>query len=77
MTPPAVAVVLVTFHGTKYLDALWASLQAQRYPRERWQLIVVDNSPDGSAAHWFGERAPGTRVIVPGQNLGYAGGNAL
>jgi len=77
VTAPSVAVVLVTFHGTKYLDALWASLQAQRYPRERWQLIVVDNSPDGSAARWFDERTTGIRVIVPGQNLGYAGGNAL
>jgi GT2 family glycosyltransferase len=74
---PSVAVLLVTFDGTKYLDPLWASLQAQRYPRERWQLIVVDNSPDGSGARWFGERAAGITVIVPGENLGYAGGNAL
>ena len=26
---PSVAVVLVTYYGTKYLERLWASLQAQ------------------------------------------------
>jgi GT2 family glycosyltransferase len=74
---PSVAVVLVAFDGTKYLDALWTSLQGQRYPRERWQLIVVDNNADESAARWFRQRAAGITVIVSGENLGYAGGNAL
>ena len=77
MTAPAVAVVLVTFYGTTHLERLWASLRAQRYPSERWRLIVVENGPDRAAARWFGERAPGVRVIVPGNNTGYAGGNAL
>lgn len=77
MTTPAVAVILVTFYGTTHLERLWASLGAQRYPAERWQLIVVENGPDRAAARWFGEQAPGVRVIVPGDNTGYAGGNAL
>jgi GT2 family glycosyltransferase len=77
VTAPAVAVVLVTYDAVKYLERLWASLAGQRYPEDRWRLIVVDNSPDASAARWFGERAPGVRVLVPGRNTGYAGGNAL
>jgi hypothetical protein len=74
---PSVAVILTTFDGVKYLDGLWSSLQAQRYPRERWRLIVVDNGPEPGVAGWFAERAPAARVLVPGDNLGYAGGNAL
>lgn len=77
MTAPAVAIVLVTFDGTRYLDRLWASLQAQRYPAERTRLIVVENGPERLAARWFGERAPAALVLVPGTNTGYAGGNAL
>ncbi len=77
MTAPAVAVVLVTFYGTTHLERLWASLRAQRYPPERWRLIVVENGPDRAAARWFGEQAPGVQVLVPGDNTGYAGGNAL
>ena len=74
---PSVAVVLVTYYGTRYLERLWADLQAQTYPRDRWRLIVIENSPDRSAAAWLRERAPGVRVLVPGDNTGYAGGNAL
>ena len=77
MTAPAIAVVLVTFYGTTHLERLWASLCAQRYPAERWQLIVVENGPERAAARWFGEHAPGVRVLVPDDNTGYAGGNAL
>jgi GT2 family glycosyltransferase len=74
---PAVAVVLTTFDAGQHLEALWASLQAQSYPRERWRLIVVDNGPAPGVTAWLAERQPGTRVLVPGDNLGYAGGNAL
>ena len=77
MTAPALAVVLTTFDGAEYLERLWASLQTQRYPRDRWQLIVVDNGPQPGVAGWFAQHAPGARVLVPGDNLGYAGGNAL
>jgi GT2 family glycosyltransferase len=77
VTAPAVTVVLVTFYGTTHLERLWASLLAQHYPVERWRLVVVENGPDRAAAGWFAERAPGVRVLVPGPNTGYAGGNAL
>jgi GT2 family glycosyltransferase len=74
---PLVAVVLTTYNGASYLERLWASLVAQRYPAERWRLIAVENGPDGDAALWLAARAPGARVLVPGDNRGYAGGNAL
>jgi GT2 family glycosyltransferase len=75
--PPAVAVLLVTFDGTRHLETLWASLRAQRYPSARWRLVVVENGPEQRAAGWFAERAPEAHVLVPGHNTGYAGGNAL
>jgi GT2 family glycosyltransferase len=74
---PSVAIVLVTYYDTRYLERLYASIESQRYPRERVRLIVVENGPARAAARWFAERAPGARVIVPGDNTGYAGGNAL
>jgi GT2 family glycosyltransferase len=75
--PPSVAVVLTTYHGAGHLEGLWASLAAQRYPADRWRLIVVENGPDRDAARWLAARVPDARVLVPGANLGYAGGNAL
>ena len=74
---PLVAVVLTTHNGARYLERLWGSLVAQRYPPERWRLIAIENGPDGDAARWLAARAPAARVLVPGDNRGYAGGNAL
>ena len=74
---PAVAIVLVTYYDTKYLERLYASIEAQRYARHRRRLIVVENGPARAAARWFAEHAPEAHVIVPGGNTGYAGGNAL
>jgi GT2 family glycosyltransferase len=77
VTAPAVAVLLVTFDGTRHLETLWTSLAAQRYPSERWRLVVVENGPEQRAARWFAERVPHAHVLVPGTNTGYAGGHAL
>jgi hypothetical protein len=77
VTAPSLTVLLVTYDGTRHLERLWAGLQGQGYPAERWRLIVVENGPEHLAARWFAERAPGVSVLVPGTNTGYAGGNAL
>lgn len=72
-----VSIVLVTYYGASNLERLWESLCALDYPRDRVSLLVVDNDPERRAFRWFAEHAPHVRVIVPGRNTGYAGGNAL
>lgn len=73
---PAVAIVLVTYFGADNLDRLYASVRDLHYQPERRALIVVENGADREAWRWFHERAPGVRVLVPGVNVGYAGGAA-
>ena len=74
---PTVAIVLVTYYDTQYLQRLYATIEAQRFPSHRRHLIVVENGAGRAAARWFSEHAPDAQVIVPGDNTGYAGGNAL
>lgn len=74
---PRVAIVLVTYRATDRLERLHAAIAGLDYPRDRRTLIVVDNSPDRSSAAWFSAHAPDARVIAPGENTGYAGGNAI
>lgn len=74
---PAVAIVLVTYYGDDHLARLWSSVAALDYPADRWSLTVVENDPGRRAARWFAAHAPGVRILVPGSNTGYAGGNAL
>jgi GT2 family glycosyltransferase len=73
---PAVAIVLVTYFGADNLNRLYASVRGLHYPPGRHTLIVVENGPDRRAWQWFREHAPEVRVLVPGDNVGYAGGAA-
>jgi len=77
MTTPFVAIVLVTYYKTAHLERLYGSIERQRHPPHRRRLIVVENGPERAAARWFAERSANVDVIVPGDNTGYAGGNAL
>lgn len=73
--PPLVSIIIVNYNGKRYLDDCLTSLLKQTYPRERWEVILVDNaSADGSAAY-VRERYSWARVISPAKNLGFAGGN--
>ena len=48
-TSPTVSVLVLNLNGREYLDSCLASLEAQVYPRDRFEIVVVDNgSTDGS-----------------------------
>jgi GT2 family glycosyltransferase len=69
---PSVAVVIPSWNGKVHLPDCLNSLRAVDYPRDRLEVVVVDNgSTDGSldllAAHF-----PWTRVVPRSENLGFA-----
>ena len=69
--PPAIGVVLVNYRSWEKLDRCLASLKEHGPAGLRY--IVVDNSPEDEsrlilAAH------PEVKALVPGANLGFAGG---
>lgn len=74
---PLVSVVILNYHGARYLERCLASLRAQTVC-ERIEVIVADNaSSDGSPelaqqllAGW-----PRGRFVQNGANLGYCEGN--
>lgn len=72
---PFVSILVVNYNGKRYLDECLGAIERQTYPRDRWEVIVVDNgSADGSVEH-LRERYPWVRVIAVRRNLGFAGGN--
>jgi GT2 family glycosyltransferase len=49
-TGPTVSVQVLNLNGRENLDACLSSLEAQVYPRDRFEIVLVDNaSTDGSA----------------------------
>ena len=68
MTPPELSLVVVAWHARDDVHALAAELPAD----PRFELVVVDNSGDLTAA----ETADGRiRFLAPGRNLGFAAGS--
>src|SRR5262245_50398579 len=72
---PFVSILIVNYNGKRYLDDCLTAVERQSYPRDRWEVILVDNgSTDGSVEH-LRANYPWVRVVAAGHNLGFAGGN--
>ena len=62
---------MLNLNGRAYLDACLSSLEAQTYPRDRFEVVLVDNgSTDGSIA-FVNEKYPRTRVFALEGNQGF------
>ncbi len=74
---PSVSVIVPVFNGESTLPALLEALAAQRYPRDRVQVLVADDaSTDGTVA-LLAAHAPWIELLRQPANLGsYAARNA-
>ena len=71
---PEVSVIVPVWNGHATLDACLAALTAQTLPRDRYEIIVVDNgSSDGSAA--IARRHAGVVVVEEATPGSYAARN--
>ena len=74
---PVVRVVIVNYNGGELTLRCIESVKASDWPRDRLEIVVVDNaSRDGSADAVEGEH-PDVRLLRAPRNLGYAGANNL
>lgn len=81
---PYVDVIVVLWHSTPFMEALFQGLLISDYPHDRMTVHIVDNSPgDGSLdevkrlmqLHAAG--LPSIELHEPGKNTGFSGGNNL
>ena len=71
---PKVSIVVPYYRGLEHLPALLESIEAQEYPLDRLELILVMNGADDGALDLVNSRFPWVRTVDPGENLGYGGG---
>lgn len=75
MDPLMVSVLIVNFNGARHLPACLTALEQQTLPRDRFEVILVDNaSSDGSEA-LVRDRYPWVRLVARDRNTGFTGGN--
>ena len=67
---PTVSVLVLNLNGPQPLDACFASLEAQIYPRDRREVVLVDDSSTDDSTAWLRATYPGTRVVRMKSNQG-------
>ncbi len=72
---PFVSIIVVNYNGRTLLGECLQSLQAQDYPRQRYEVIVVDNASTDQSVTFVRRMFPWVRVLPLAENLGFAGGN--
>ncbi len=69
---PKVAVVILNYNGRHHLAGCFESLAALDYPREKLDVLLVDNGSDDGSVEEMRALWPWVRLIVNPRNYGFA-----
>jgi GT2 family glycosyltransferase len=73
---PKVAIIYLAYNTHKYLDEVFSSLRQLNYPKDRLEIIAVDNDSKDESAAWLHQQE-GITFFPSGTNLGFADGNNI
>jgi len=73
--PPTVSVLIVNYNGAAHLPDCLTALERQTLPRERFEVIVIDNASTDGSANLVRERGSACRLVALERNTGFAEGN--
>jgi GT2 family glycosyltransferase len=68
--PPFVTILIVSYNGKKYLKACLDSVLDQSFPREHYEVMVIDNASRDGSADFVEQNYPTIRVVRLDQNYG-------
>ena len=75
LTFPVISVSIVNLNGEKYLDECLKSLEELNYPRNKLEIIVVDNGSTDNSLEMIRENYPHVKIIENSRNMGFAYAN--
>ena len=73
---PKVAIVYLSYNGKQYLDEVLSALHALDYPKDRLEIIFVDNNSHDGSQDYLRE-VEGITFFPQGENTGFAKGNNI
>jgi GT2 family glycosyltransferase len=74
---PSISVVVLNHNGRRHLKDCFDSLWRLDYPREKLELILVDNASTDGSTDFMAENFPEVYVIRNQSNVGFARGNNI
>jgi GT2 family glycosyltransferase len=69
-----VSIIIPNYNGQKYLGECIDSLQRIDFPREQYEVIVVDNASSDNSVEFISSTYPDVILITAEENLGFASG---
>ena len=74
MTSPNLraSIIIPTYNGKRFLDTCLAALAAQTYPRELFEIILVDDASTDDSVMYVRQRYPEVKIVALGNNSGLA-----
>lgn len=72
---PFVSVIVLNFNGVTFLKDCLSSLEHLNYPRDAYEVILVDNASSDQSVHYVRKQFPWVKIVQNSSNLGYAAGN--
>lgn len=71
---PRVSIVILNYNGRHHLAGCFGSLAALDYPKDRLEVILIDNGSDDGSVAEMREAHAWVRLIENERNLGFTGG---
>jgi GT2 family glycosyltransferase len=71
---PSVSIIIVNFNGRVHLESCLPSVMAADYPKDKLEIIVVDNASSDDSVSWLRQAYPDVRLLANSSNLGFAQG---
>lgn len=71
---PAISIIILNYNGQKDLESCLPSLADVNYPKDKLEIIVVDNASSDESIFWLAQNYPNVRLQPNSTNVGFAGG---
>ncbi len=68
---PPVTIIIVNHNGRQFLPVCLGSLQALDYPREKLEVIMVDNASTDDSVPYVQKEFPSVKVLALEKNFGF------
>ena len=70
-----VSIIIVNYNGKHFLDACLISILEINYPRNKYEVILVDNASTDKSVEYVYNKFPWVKILQLTKNYGYTGGN--
>jgi GT2 family glycosyltransferase/glycosyltransferase involved in cell wall biosynthesis len=71
---PLISIVILNYNGQEHLASCLPSLAELNYPKNKLEIIMVDNASTDDSVSWLKQNYPKVRLLENLTNLGFAGG---